>query len=189
MNIDFSSSGVHGLACKKWNYKPLPRFPFKIGYIVDLADVACRRCSNYIFILDLTPGFNGLTMDSCKTRPDTYKFWDLASFASYCRHGFLSKIVSEYPSTCIFFFVFFLFCFVFLFVCLFAHGFDFRPWVQWSRKRFLNDILHVSLCMGLSAASLDSRHKKDIVTPFAQIHPFYIPNRQHIMTRGTWKHV
>ena len=80
-------------------------------------------------------------------------------------------------------------CFCSVFVCFFRTWIRFHPWGPWSRKRFLNDILHVSLCMGLSAASLDSRHKKYIVTPFAQICPFYIPNRQHIMTRGTWKHV
>ena len=31
--------------------------------ILDLSNVvsaSCRRCSNYIFILDLTPGFSGL---------------------------------------------------------------------------------------------------------------------------------
>ena len=30
--------------------------------------VARRRCSKYIFILDLTPGFNKLGKDNCKTR-------------------------------------------------------------------------------------------------------------------------
>ena len=39
--------------------------------------IACRRCSNYIFVLDVTPGFNGLGKDNCKTRQDTFKFWDL----------------------------------------------------------------------------------------------------------------
>ena len=39
--------------------------------------IACRRCSNYIFILDLTPSFNGLGKDNCKTRPEIFKFWDL----------------------------------------------------------------------------------------------------------------
>ena len=34
-------------------------------------------CSNYIFILDLTPGFNRLRKDNCKTRQETFKFWDL----------------------------------------------------------------------------------------------------------------
>ena len=37
----------------------------------------CRRCSNYIFILDWTPGFNGLVKDNCKTRREIFKFWDL----------------------------------------------------------------------------------------------------------------
>ena len=38
---------------------------------------ACRRCSNYIFILDLTPGPNGLGKDHCKTRGETFKSGDL----------------------------------------------------------------------------------------------------------------
>ena len=37
---------------------------------------ACRRCSNYIFIL-LTPGFTGLGKDNCKTRQESFKIWDL----------------------------------------------------------------------------------------------------------------
>ena len=36
--------------------------------------IACRRCSNYIFILNLTPGFNGLGKDDCKTRWESFKF-------------------------------------------------------------------------------------------------------------------
>ena len=39
--------------------------------------IACRRCSNYIFILELTPGFIGLGKDNCKTRRETFKFGDL----------------------------------------------------------------------------------------------------------------
>ena len=31
-------------------------------------------------ILDLTPGFNGLGKDNCKTRRETFKFWDLVRF-------------------------------------------------------------------------------------------------------------
>ena len=39
--------------------------------IVDHSDVVgCRRCSNYIFILDLTSGFKGFCKDSCKTLRD-----------------------------------------------------------------------------------------------------------------------
>ena len=40
-------------------------------------NIACRRCSNYIFILDLTPTFSGLGKDNGKTRRETFKFWDL----------------------------------------------------------------------------------------------------------------
>ena len=39
--------------------------------------IACRRCSNYIFILDLTPGFIGLGKGNCKTRQETFQFGDL----------------------------------------------------------------------------------------------------------------
>ena len=39
--------------------------------------IACRRCSNYIFILNLTPGFNGLSKDNYKMRREAFKFWDL----------------------------------------------------------------------------------------------------------------
>ena len=39
--------------------------------------MACRRCTNYIFILDLTLGFNGLRKVNYKTRRETFKFWDL----------------------------------------------------------------------------------------------------------------
>ena len=38
---------------------------------------ACRRCSNYIFILNLTSGFSGLDKDNCKMRRETFKFGDL----------------------------------------------------------------------------------------------------------------
>ena len=36
--------------------------------------IACQRCSNYIFILHLTPGFSGLGKGNCKTRGETFKF-------------------------------------------------------------------------------------------------------------------
>ena len=42
--------------------------------------IACRRCSNYIFTLDLTPGFSGLGRDNCKTRRKSFKFWDFVSY-------------------------------------------------------------------------------------------------------------
>ena len=40
----------------------------------------CRRCSNYIFILDLTPDFNELGNDNCKTRRETFEFSDFVRF-------------------------------------------------------------------------------------------------------------
>ena len=39
--------------------------------------IACQHCSNYIFILNLTHGFNRLGKDNCKTRQETFKIWDL----------------------------------------------------------------------------------------------------------------
>ena len=42
----------------------------------------CRRCSNYIFIHDFTPGFNGLGWDNCKTRRESFKYWDLMRLIS-----------------------------------------------------------------------------------------------------------
>ena len=39
--------------------------------------IACRRCSNYIFILNSIPGFNGLGKDNNKMRQEAFKFWVL----------------------------------------------------------------------------------------------------------------
>ena len=39
--------------------------------------IACRRCSNCIFILNLTPGFNRLGKYDYKMRREAFKFWDL----------------------------------------------------------------------------------------------------------------
>ena len=39
--------------------------------------IACRRCSNYIFILNSIPGFNGLGKDNNKMRREAFKFWVL----------------------------------------------------------------------------------------------------------------
>ena len=48
--------------------------------IIDHSDVVgaapnCRCCSNYIPILNLTPGFNTLSKANCKTRRETFKYW------------------------------------------------------------------------------------------------------------------
>ena len=42
--------------------------------------IAYQHCSNYIFILDLTPGFNGLDKGNCKTRRKTCKLWGVVPF-------------------------------------------------------------------------------------------------------------
>ena len=56
--------------------------------IVDLSDAVgaspagvapCRRCSNYIFILDLTPGFNGLGKYNCETNSFDSNFTEVCS--------------------------------------------------------------------------------------------------------------
>ena len=55
----------------------------KVGnYIIDHSDVvgACRRCFNYIFIVELTPGFNRLGNGNHKAGRETFKFWDLVRF-------------------------------------------------------------------------------------------------------------
>ena len=39
--------------------------------------IACRRCSNYIFILNLTAGFKGFRKDSRKAVQGSFKGWDL----------------------------------------------------------------------------------------------------------------
>ena len=44
--------------------------------------IACRRCSNDIFILNLTHGFIGLSKGNYKTRRETFKFWKLLHLIS-----------------------------------------------------------------------------------------------------------
>ena len=56
--------------------------------------IACRRCSNYIFILDLTPGFIGLDKENCATRRETFKFGDLVRLILEILR-YLSKVLSK----------------------------------------------------------------------------------------------
>ena len=49
----------------------------KIVYQSNVIGAACRRCSNYVFIIDLTPGSNCLGRCNCKKRRETFKYWDL----------------------------------------------------------------------------------------------------------------
>ena len=37
--------------------------------------IACRHCSNYIFILHLTPGLNLLRKDNCKPSREAFELW------------------------------------------------------------------------------------------------------------------
>ena len=54
----------------------------------------CRRCSNYIFVLNLTPGFNGLAKSNCKTRRQSLKFWDLVRLIlETLRYKYINRIV------------------------------------------------------------------------------------------------
>ena len=54
--------------------------------IVDPSDVVgaspVGAAPSYNFILDLTPGFNGLGKDNGKMRRETFKFWDLLGLIS-----------------------------------------------------------------------------------------------------------
>ena len=64
-----------------------------------LVDYSDRRCSNYIFILDLTP--NGLCKDNCKTRRETYNLVcltpDVWRYIIFLIHAWTSAMnVSEY---------------------------------------------------------------------------------------------
>ena len=81
--------------------------------IVDHSDscsIACQRCSNYIFILDLTPGFNRLYRDNCKTWRKTLKFWDLVPlileiwwYMYYCEsimRLYIDLVCLEYAKLC-----------------------------------------------------------------------------------------
>ena len=73
--------------------------------------IACRRCSNYIFILDLTSGFKRFGKDSCKTVWESFKCWDLVpliletwqyiKLLAYHRHSFqiLTTDTSQFVST------------------------------------------------------------------------------------------
>ena len=48
-----------------------------VGSLRCIWSIAYRCCSTYIFILDLTPGFNILGGGNRKTRQESFRFWDL----------------------------------------------------------------------------------------------------------------
>ena len=57
------------------NYKIYHQTPNKSCTLVGNRIV--HRCSNFIFIFDLTSGLNGLGKDKCKTRRERVKFWGI----------------------------------------------------------------------------------------------------------------
>ena len=55
--------------------------------------IACRRCSNYIFILHLTLGFNILRKNNCKLRRETFEFLDLLRLLILETSRYVSKCI------------------------------------------------------------------------------------------------
>ena len=82
--------GMHFPECKdthfdfnevgSWGYRKISNIRCTLvgNKIVDHSDVvgASPVCSNYIFILNWTPGFSGFGKDNCKTRRETFMFGD-----------------------------------------------------------------------------------------------------------------
>ena len=62
--------------CQTSNIKHLCR-QLKCWSIRCSRSMACQHCSKYIFILDLTPGFNRLGKDNCKMRREASQCWEL----------------------------------------------------------------------------------------------------------------
>ena len=69
-----------------------------------------RLCSNYIFILDLTPDFNRLGKDNCKTRRETFKItksrnkaWTTSNYshALRWRHNERDSVSNHQPHDCL----------------------------------------------------------------------------------------
>ena len=61
-------------------YGPHPMMTSSNGNIFRVTGHLCGEFtgpSNYIFIMDLTSGFNELGKDICKTRRETFQIWDL----------------------------------------------------------------------------------------------------------------
>ena len=80
INIGFSVMSM--LCCSKHTYwtvlSCITENGLSVMYLLRCSwSIACRHCSNYIFILDLTPGLNWLGKDNYKTRWETFRFWNL----------------------------------------------------------------------------------------------------------------
>ena len=64
------------------SYKMLLSIQYNCWSLRCSCSIACWRCSNYIFILDLTPGCNGLGRGNWKSRWGSFKFWNLVPLIS-----------------------------------------------------------------------------------------------------------
>ena len=74
--------------------------------------IACQRCSDYIFIFDWTPGFNGLGKDNCKAKRETLSFeiWYVLYQRFDGKHVLSDIDITQcyvYHCTLVFFFLFF----------------------------------------------------------------------------------
>ena len=79
LQSNVTASTVSQLECCHitWEIFWIYSFNIKICQLWCIMLQACRRCSHYIFIPHLTPGFNRLCKYKCKKRRETFKFGDL----------------------------------------------------------------------------------------------------------------
>ena len=73
----FRSSASHFFVYLPSSLKYKPHFSRQLDCWSLGCSCACGRSSNYILILNLTPGFNGLGKDNYNMRREPFKFWDL----------------------------------------------------------------------------------------------------------------
>ena len=77
--IEFRNNTLrHNMALPKNIYRQTSNISRAIAIKLLITQMLLEhRCSNYIFTLDLIPCFNGLGKNNCKTRRETFKFWDM----------------------------------------------------------------------------------------------------------------
>ena len=73
---------MHTINAKQYNYRQNSNISHTLcNYIVGHSAVVRASpgdaAPTNIVILDLTPSFNGLYKDNCKTKRETFSFWDL----------------------------------------------------------------------------------------------------------------
>ena len=119
--------------------------------------IASRCCSNYIFFLDLTHGFNGLSKDNCNTRRETFRF--IFSFGTcYIRR-----------------FTIILWCFGLLCLTLaiqtHTHLLDCHPYVELHRENQFHKLIHKQLIyVHIIIAMFPMVHKMNSGPCSAKIH-------------------